>query len=503
MTRKNVYLLDPYNDVIKVTAVQDSVFRLSLNDAIIYTQAELFAKIAAVEAYNADEDEITRIGRWFAATMNNIVNINSLLQNEANLIQTVNSYSDHVCGGISHNMLSVYRALGYTCDRIEGGHSWNSFRTQGCFDQINKLPYYKGKYVLATFAELQADKKLYREPLRVINLAWHYDETNYADNVTAGFIVDGVIDLDSTIDNVYMRLPATSSFVFPVKTANQPVNEGGLTPIAHWSNAVITIPTGVTGVIEMPFKLLQITGTGQVVVDEVTYNLPDDEATLKAACQTDEITVEKWIHGFTVVTNTGGLEAEFLVNRQRVVLFHHNTVDYTMTSGEIKIERAKTDIPVSTTILAVTKGDNAGFTLNYDRWFTTNKSMKVPENGVWDWRIIYYKPNAEGKYSPPNYFRNQTPDTITDIVAGALGFDQCFASILTPKDDTFTTTLELTFTAVDDSDTYYTLDGTIPDATKTLYTEPFTISATTTVKWINIREGYADSHVNSRTITKS
>lgn len=503
MTRKNVYLLDPYNDVIKVTAVRDSVFRLSLNDAIIYTKAELFAKIAAVDAYNEDEDEITRIGRWFAATMNNIVNINSLLQNEANLIQTVNSYSDHVCGGISHNMLSVYRALGYSCDRIEGGHSWNSFRTQGCFDQINKLPYYKGKYVLATFADLENDKKLYTEPLRVINLAWHYDDANYLANVTDGFIVDGAIDLDSTIDNVYMRLPATSSFVFPVKTTNQPVNEGGLTPIAHWSNAVITIPTGVTGVIEMPFKLLQITGTGSVTVDGTTYNLPADEAALKAACQTTEYVVEKWIHGFTVLSNAEGLEAEFLVNRQRVVLFHHNTVDYNMISGEIKIERAKTAIPVSTTILAVTKGENAGFTINYDRWFTTNKSMKVPENGAWDYRIIYYLPNAEGKFSPPNYFRNQTPDTITDIVAGALGYDQCFAAVLTPRDTTFATNIELTFTSVDGSDTYYTLDGSTPDATKTKYSTPFTISATTTVKWINIKDDYADSHVNSRTITKS
>lgn len=503
MTRKNVYLLDPYNDVIKVTAVQDSVFRLSLNEAVIYTKAELFAKIAAVEAYNEDEDEITRIGRWFAATMNNIVNINSLLQNEANLIQTVNSYSDHVCGGISHNMLSVYRALGYSCDRIEGGHSWNSFRTDGCFDQINKVPFYKGKYELATFADIQSDKKLYREPLRVINLAWHYDDTNYNDNVTEGFIVDGVIDLDSTIDNVYMRLPATSSFVFPVKTTNQPVNEGGLTPIAHWSNAVLTIPMGVTGVVEMPFKLLQITGTGQVVVDEATYNLPDDEAALKAACQTEEYAVEKWIHGFTIVNNGGGLEAEFLVNRQRVVLFHHNTVDYTMYSGEIKIERAKTDIPVSTTILAVTIGENAGFTLNYDRWFTTNKSMKVPENGVWDYRVIYYKKNSEGKFSPPNYFRNQTPDTITDIVAGAVGYDQCFAAKMTPTDDSFSGSLELSFTTYDNSDVYYTTDGTTPDATKTKYTEPFTISATTTVKWINIKENYADSHVNTRVITKS
>lgn len=48
---------------------------------------------------------------------------------------------------------------------------------------------------------------------------------------------------------------------------------------------------------------------------------------------------------------------------------------------------------------------------------------------------------------------------------------------------------------------YYTTDGTDPDGTSTLYTAPFTVSATTTVKAIGIKEGLDNSSIASATLT--
>ncbi|MBK9132726.1 MAG: sulfatase-like hydrolase/transferase [Gammaproteobacteria bacterium] len=48
---------------------------------------------------------------------------------------------------------------------------------------------------------------------------------------------------------------------------------------------------------------------------------------------------------------------------------------------------------------------------------------------------------------------------------------------------------------------HYTTDGSTPNATSTLYTAPFTLTATTTVKAIAIRTGYNNSAVISRTFT--
>lgn len=42
---------------------------------------------------------------------------------------------------------------------------------------------------------------------------------------------------------------------------------------------------------------------------------------------------------------------------------------------------------------------------------------------------------------------------------------------------------------------YYTTDSSTPDATKTLYSSPFTLTVTTTVKAIGIKSGYTDSGI--------
>ena len=66
----------------------------------------------------------------------------------------------------------------------------------------------------------------------------------------------------------------------------------------------------------------------------------------------------------------------------------------------------------------------------------------------------------------------------------------------------FADTTQVTLTEPEGARAYYTTDGTTPTAESTLYTAPFTLSATTTVKAVAIKDGVA-SPVASKTFTKS
>ena len=66
----------------------------------------------------------------------------------------------------------------------------------------------------------------------------------------------------------------------------------------------------------------------------------------------------------------------------------------------------------------------------------------------------------------------------------------------------FADTTQVTLTEPEGARAYYTTDGTTPTAESTLYTAPFTLSATTTVKAVAIKDGVSSS-VASKTFTKS
>ena len=67
---------------------------------------------------------------------------------------------------------------------------------------------------------------------------------------------------------------------------------------------------------------------------------------------------------------------------------------------------------------------------------------------------------------------------------------------------TFTESTQVTISGPDGAEIHYTTDGTVPTAESALYSEAFTLSATTTVKAIAIKDGQS-SEVVSRVFTKS
>ena len=86
--------------------------------------------------------------------------------------------------------------------------------------------------------------------------------------------------------------------------------------------------------------------------------------------------------------------------------------------------------------------------------------------------------------------------------SGSGSSSQTLASPTISGNTTFTESTQVSISGPDGAEIHYTTDGTVPTAASALYSEAFTLSATTTVKAIAIKDGQS-SEVASRVFTKS
>ena len=80
--------------------------------------------------------------------------------------------------------------------------------------------------------------------------------------------------------------------------------------------------------------------------------------------------------------------------------------------------------------------------------------------------------------------------------------NQTLASPTISGNTSFSESTQVSISGPDGAEIHYTTDGTVPTAESALYSEAFTLSATTTVKAIAIKDGQS-SEVASRVFTKS
>ena len=82
------------------------------------------------------------------------------------------------------------------------------------------------------------------------------------------------------------------------------------------------------------------------------------------------------------------------------------------------------------------------------------------------------------------------------------GSEETAASPTLPATQNFVNSLEVTMTAADGANIYYTNDGSEPTTSSTPYSTPFTITETTTIKAIAVEDGKENSAVVTATYTK-
>lgn len=93
-----------------------------------------------------------------------------------------------------------------------------------------------------------------------------------------------------------------------------------------------------------------------------------------------------------------------------------------------------------------------------------------------------------------------TIDSVVVFGVPGIVVDVVEAPVIAPNSGLFFDNVEVSMTcATEDAEIRYTLDGSTPDESSTIYTEPFTISGTTTVKAKAWKEGMTASNVTTTT----
>ena len=147
-----------------------------------------------------------------------------------------------------------------------------------------------------------------------------------------------------------------------------------------------------------------------------------------------------------------------------------------------------------------TSANQAGYVIDLDKLSTTNydfspcvsAALNVAGSGSSGGSQTGGNGGNSGNETPGgsgsgNGGGNETPTVAAPTISGTTPFAE---------------TTQVTITEPEGARVYYTTDGSTPTSGSTLYTEPFTLSATTTVKAIAIKDEVSSS-VASKTFTKS
>lgn len=143
-----------------------------------------------------------------------------------------------------------------------------------------------------------------------------------------------------------------------------------------------------------------------------------------------------------------------------------------------------------------TENGEKSVNVNSDVFYATNVSdsnyPSVYEYELDNWESMYFNPGG----SPSQ------PFVIMDFVFAET---QVATPVITPANDSSFSgdTQEVTISCGTEGATvYYTLDGSEPTTSSTVYTDAFNISSTTTVKAFAVKDGLDDSQVATATINK-
>jgi hypothetical protein len=134
-----------------------------------------------------------------------------------------------------------------------------------------------------------------------------------------------------------------------------------------------------------------------------------------------------------------------------------------------------------------TGANQTGYVIDLDKLSTTNYDFSPCVSAALNVEGNGGSGNNGGNSGNSGNSGSETPIVTAPTISGTTPFAE---------------TTQVTLTEPDGARVYYTTDGSTPTSESTLYTEPFTLSATTTVKAVAIKDGVSSS-VASKTFTKS
>ena len=131
-------------------------------------------------------------------------------------------------------------------------------------------------------------------------------------------------------------------------------------------------------------------------------------------------------------------------------------------------------------------------------------------NGTWNStnKTITWTPGANDNFTYFAFYQNGKVATGTNKLATADAIvvtyvPSCAIPTFTPNGGLFVGSQEISLACTtNDATIYYTTDGSTPTTSSSVYTEPFTINETTTVKALGVKDGLANSGVATATFTK-
>ena len=171
-------------------------------------------------------------------------------------------------------------------------------------------------------------------------------------------------------------------------------------------------------------------------------------------------------------------------------------------SKDTSIKAVWEDIPVTYTVSFDANGGTgtmADVTVSAGDYTLPECGFTAPEGKEYKaWQI------GEDEYQPSNVYKVDADTVVIALWQDAEVEMETVATPKLPKEGKFSGTKTITITcSTKGASIYYTTDGSTPSAGSKLYTEAFTISATTTIKAIAIKDGWNDSAIASATYTKS
>jgi hypothetical protein len=301
--------------------------------AVLHALDDIYAEIDALPPQPPDDSLASRIFRfitdnrrhWFTLTLN----FEWLLTPPL----FFNSTGINACGESADLMLFLAEERGLPA-RIRGllGHVVAEVYEDGrwkMFDADYGVYFLNREGSVASVADLEADPSLITSPLLRLPIpdrAWNPYTPSYADLFAPPnpIVSDPVPYLPPR--PVHFFLPRGASLRLPGRFAVAPPDMKGQ-PLHDYTDLLVRLPAGVTGVIDNPLIVHTLRGAGSVEIQGATFEIGSPELAAEIDAR------ENALETLRIVESSGPIEILYLLNPLRWQLFATNTLTARVTPG--------------------------------------------------------------------------------------------------------------------------------------------------------------------------